>query len=49
MITPTIMIMDVPPKDTFALNSPFRIIGMIATIASPIVSDRDDVMQMEFR
>ena len=35
MITPTMMISDVPPKDTLAPNIPLKNIGIIATIISP--------------
>ena len=34
--TPTIMIIDVPPKETFALNSPENTTGISATTVSPI-------------
>ena len=40
MITPQIMMSDVPPNETSALNLPLKKIGMIATMISPIAPIR---------
>ena len=43
--TPTIMMMDVPPKDTSAPNTPLKKIGTNATNASANRTYKDNIIQ----